>query len=370
VYVQHAVQLMDSTLYYYKTSGPNGQTLFHETYPKRNTTVSYLAGKDTVEYERVAYLWTSSGMLSGVNALLEATGDDNYARLLESTVVPAIECYYDTTRAPRGFQSYPIVFGHFDRYYDDNMWIGQQMIKSYELTGNVNYLNYAETIWKFIETGRDSVLGGGIYWCEQKKVTKNTCSNAPAATMALMLYKVTSDEKYLEAGKDLYNWVKNHLRDWEDGLYFDRINLDGTIEKGKYTYNSGQMLQAASLLYRATGDNAYLEDAQILAKACSSYFFKTCNTDEKPVRILKNGHVWFAAVMLRGFVELYSIDGNPTYINDYKTTLDRLWENGRDAKGLFEDERFNESTRFGSNDKLLLTQMALVEMYARLSGFR
>jgi len=24
-------------------------------------------------------------------------------------------------------------------------------------------------IWKFIESGTDDVLGGGIYWCEQKK---------------------------------------------------------------------------------------------------------------------------------------------------------------------------------------------------------
>ena len=44
----------------------------------------------------------------------------------------------------------------------------------YEQTGNDAYLASARNIWNFIESGCDSILGGGVYWCEQKKESKNT----------------------------------------------------------------------------------------------------------------------------------------------------------------------------------------------------
>lgn len=43
------------------------------------------------------------------------------------------------------------------------------------------------------------------------------------------------------------------LQDSTDYLYFDNISLDGKIDKSKYAYNSGQMMQAATLLYQLTG---------------------------------------------------------------------------------------------------------------------
>lgn len=342
--------MLDNTFHYYQTSGLDGKTLFYETYPKRNSMMSYLVAGDTLEYQRGAYLSAASGMLSGVNTLLEVTGGACYAHTLENTVLRAIKCYYDTTRTSHGFQLYSTVFRHTDRYYGDNMWVGQQMLKSYELTGNEIYLKYAETIWNFVQTGRYNILGDGIYWCEQKKFIKNTCNNAPAAVMALELYRVTSDDTYLEAGKSRYLWVKNYLQDPEDALYFDRTNLDGTIEEGKYTYNSKQMFQAALLLCQITAEDAYLQDVRKPAKVCSNYFFDTSGTWEQPVRILKNGYAWFAAVMLRGFLEFYRTDGDPVYINDYKTTLERLWKDGRDAKGLFE-HRLAEAPSMASTTK-------------------
>ena len=48
-------------------------------------------------------------------------------------------------------------------------------------------------------------MGGGIYWCEQKKESKNTCSNAPGSVLALKLFKATNDSSYFEKGKKLYD---------------------------------------------------------------------------------------------------------------------------------------------------------------------
>ena len=85
------------------------------------------------------------------------------------------------------------------------------------------------------------------------KESKHTCSNAPGAVLALKLFKATEDTLYLSRGKELYEWTKAYLQDSADYLYFDNIRLDGKIGKAKFAYNSGQMMQAAALLYQLTG---------------------------------------------------------------------------------------------------------------------
>ena len=366
----YSVQLLDRTLSYFRADSCScSMKLFYETYPNSEEKVLYPVNGDTLKHQKVAYLWATSTIFSGLNAVVKTTGNSFYKEWLDRTMVPIVECYWDSVRIPKGYQTYPVAFGPDDRYYDDNTWMGLEYLNLYEWSGNKNYLEKAETIWTFLENGLDDVLGGGLYWCEQKKYTKNVCSNAPVAVFSLRLYQHTSQDKYLKAGKELYHWVKHTLRD-EDGVYWDKIDLEGNIDEGKYAYNSGQMLQAASLLYSLTAEEFYLEDAKTLAKSCHDYFFNIVEENGETYRLLKNGNVWFAAVMLRGFEELYRMDGNPVYIHDYMHTLSRLWKEGRDSNGFFANNRLGESSRYEKEDKWLLTQGALVEMYARLSAYK
>lgn len=367
-FVGNAEMLLDSTLKYYKAETA---CLFNETYPKNsNERITYLAdGSDTVRGDKVAYLWPTSGLFSAVNALLSATGNQRYGEMLEEMILPGLQCYYDTVRVPPCYQSYIVNAGCSDRYYDDNIWLGIDFLESYELTGKQAYLDKAEQIWEFLESGRDSVLGGGIYWCEQKKKSKNTCSNAPASVLALKLYRATRNEIYLKAGKDLYHWTKNILQDTDDNLYYDNIKLDGTIDKAKYAYNSGQMLQAAALLYQLTGEPQYTDAVEKLSKACDDYFFE--EPDERfPFRRIRNGNVWFVSIMLRGFEEAYAVNKDPQYLENFIATLDYMWEHNANGNRLFEDNCFVECRLENGKHKWLLTQAAIIEMYARLSSLK
>ena len=104
-----------------------------------------------------------------------------------------MEEYFDTRREPFAYSSYISNQPLSDRFYDDNVWLGIDFTDSYRMTKKQAYLEKAELIWEFILSGKDEVLGGGIYWCEQKKESKNTCSNAPGAVFALKLFQATQD---------------------------------------------------------------------------------------------------------------------------------------------------------------------------------
>lgn len=365
----YAMMLMDSTLMYYKVPG---QVLFYETYPKRDADlVTYLAGADTIRKNRVAYLWPTSGMFSALNALQKTTGDKKYENMIESVILPGLECYFDSLRVPDCYQSYLTESGKSDRFYDDNLWLGLDFLDLYEQTGNDAYLASARNIWNFIESGCDSILGGGVYWCEQKKESKNTCSNAPAAVLALRLYSLTKEKHFFRMGQDLYYWTKKNLQDPADYLYFDNITLDGSVNRTKFQYNAGQMLQASVLLYNLTKENLYLEEAQRLASACGQYFFEDfVAEDGESFKAIKNGNVWFVAIMLRGFEELYKVDRNPVYLNSFKKTLQYMWEHNPNQNMLFDDDCFVEKRNERKETKWLLTQAAMIEMYARLAKIK
>lgn len=352
----------------YKYYGIEENPLLRETFPfNASYTATYLAGDENAgPTNPYAYLWPFSGSLSAISALYASTRDTSYQLMFDKKALPGLEMYFDSKRSPAAYASYITTAPPSDRFYDDNTWIGIDFTDMYLLTGEASYLDKAKLIWNFIESGTDSLLGGGIYWCEQKKFGKNTCSNAPGAVYALKLFEATGDSAYFKQGRNLYLWTKRNLQDPVDYLYYDNIKLDGRVDKTKYAYNSGQMMQAAALLHKLTKEKQYLTDAQNIAASAHIYFFKPFNDENGcSFRLLKKGNVWFTAIMFRGFVELYHQDKNYTYLHDFKLNLNHAWKYMRDDNGLFSTDW---SGHIKDDSKWLLTQFAMVEMYARISN--
>lgn len=361
--LDHAVETLQRIFKLYNAGRDN---LFLETYPfKSDEKATYLASEDTIREDRVAYLWPTSGVFSAVNALLKTTEEQEYLALLENKILPGLSNYYDTTRTPVCYQSYITGVGESDRFYDDNIWLAIDFLDTYEITGNPDYLTKSETLWQFIQSGYDEKLGGGIYWCEQKRKTKNTCSNAPAAVLALQLFLATNDSNYLDWGTGIYEWTKQNLQDPADHLYFDNVNLKGKVDQRKYTYNSGQMLQAAGLLYQITGKEQYLKEARQIAVSAIDHFTKAfVNQDGKSIRLFRNTGNWFNAVLLRGYMQLYKVDKNPEFLYIFQENMDYLWHAVRNKDGLFSKDWSGEKE---DQYKWLLDQASLVEIWANLA---
>lgn len=340
--------------------------LFNETYPFNPQNIaSYTVSQDTISKKRVAYLWPTSGIFSGVVALLEQTGDKKYKRILNEKILPGLAMYFDTIRQPTCYQSYLTSKGSSDRFYDDNVWLVIDFTEAFRITKDKKHLKQAELTWKFVISGWDEKLNGGIYWCEQAKKSKNTCSNAPSVVAATKLYEVTKNKNYLDWAKKIYSWTKSNLQDSTDFLYFDNINLAGKIDRRKFAYNSGQMLQGACLLYKATGNTAYLNDAQNIAKSAIRFYSKDIERDGITYRVFHNNDPWFITVMLRGYFELYYIDKNQEYVNFIKSNMDYLMKYARYENGLFYKDWTGENKE---TYKWLLNQACIVELSAKLSG--
>lgn len=330
-------------------------------------------------WDGAAVIWGHGAAFSGYATLKHAAESDAELKTFietnyDSRLLTGIDKFRNTRDG--GPEAYAVYPGEGDeRFYDDNIWVGIDMVDLYELTGDSKYLNRARLVWDFVLSGSDQAMGGGVYWKEGQK-TKNTCSTAPAAVLGAKLYKATNEQQYLDKAIDYYDWVKTNLQDPEDHLYWDHAyftdendpNSDIQIAKQKYSYNSGQPIQAAALLYEITNEQKYLQDAQIVAEAAHARWFtpfKSYILNEN-FNILEPGHVWFQAITLRGFAELYEIDGNSKYIDDFKKTLDHAWlSDARNPNTNLVNENFKGTTT--QNSWEVIHQGAIVEMLSRLA---
>lgn len=343
--------------------------LLQETYPANpNMQVTYLAeGAEQKKNQEVSFLWPYSGMLSGCIALCKTTGDVNYLKVLEERILPGLELYWDNTREPKCYQSYPMFNGESDRFYDDNDWLAIDYCDLYALTKNEKYLTKAVELYHYIYSGWDDKLGGGIYWCEQKKTSKNTCSNAPAAVLCMKLYNVTKDIAYLEQAKLTYNWTRSNLCDPEDFVYWDNVRLDGSTDKAKYTYNSGQMMQAGVLLYQALGDETYLKDAQRTAQGAHERFSKVSKGVDGAEMRFYTASPWFNVILLRGLTALYEVDHNPAYIHTMAANARYAWNHTRDANGFLDNDWTGVKTK---EHKWLLDNACMIELFSEINNIK
>ena len=295
-------------------------------------------------FNKHSWLWPLCALIQAANEMEALEPKKDYM----SVVVKAIDQYYSDVAPAPAYQDYVTAERLSSRFFDDNQWIAIAYLDAYQRNKKPLYLEKATMIYDhMVLAGLDSVAGGGLYWKEGEKDTKNTCSNGPGILVALQLYKVTKEAKYLEMAKSLYTWTNQHLQTPE-GLYYDAIKIPSMeLDKRLFTYNTGTMLESNVLFYQLLGDQKYLQEAQRIAKAGRSHFFK----DGKI-----GGNYWFNAVMLRGYAALYKIDHNKDWINFFKVEADRVWATERDKDNLL-----------GSKPvKQLIDQAGMLEMNARL----
>ncbi len=327
----------------------------------------YVRGSGLYAGEPFSYLWPFSQALAAtvsmanVPKLPVSLSGELHARLI------GLHTYLDLNNsgAPEGI--YTSTLAAFDgtvappvgpggaKYYDDNDWIGIELARHYEKSRNAGALGYAEGIMAFEIAGfsTDPALAcpGGIPFSNGIDNTdRNTITTAPAAELAVQLYKITGNVQYLQFAETAYNWVRSCLLS-PNNLYADHIRPHGVIDSTFWSYNQGVMIGAGTLLYQATGNSGYLYQARQTAQAAREYFTPQRLGEENP---------FFPSVYFRNLMYMDSITHDPPGPKIAQAYVDYAWQHLRLSNNLF--------VAGSPASAQLLYQAAIVQIYALLSS--
>lgn len=233
-----------------------------------------------------------------------------------------LEAYWDKDAIVPGYDAYFASPSGDDKYYDDNAWMVITFAEAYALTQDRRYLYRAISVMRYVLSGWDERLGGGIYW-RQDKTSKNTCSNGPSATAALALAAHTNTDYYAGWAKRIVEWTNRNLLA-PDGLFWDNVKLDGRIEKTQWTYNTALMLRADLGLYRFTRKQSYLEDAKRLARASERSLVN-------PQTGAFRDDALFSHLLVEAFLDLYETTGEKYLLDRARSNADFAWKQVRDS---------------------------------------
>ena len=326
----------------------------------------YVLGSGLYKGEPFSYLWPFSQALAATVTMAEVPAlktvlahelkarivglrsylDQNNSGAVEGTYTSSLAAFDGTAAPPTGPGG--------PKYYDDNDWVGIELLRMYKLTHEPALLGTAEGIMAFEMAGWQSspALGcsGGLPFSNlPENATRNTITTAPAAELGVQLYRVTHQARYLQFALMAYEWVRSCLLE-PNGMYGDHVNRRGVIEPHLWSYTQGAMIGAGTLLYQATGNSGYLYEARQTAAAALAYFTPARLSEEIP---------FFVSVYFRNLLYLDSVTRDPPGARIAQTYVDYAWQHSRLADNLF----LAGSPPSGQ----LLVQAAIVQIYGLLS---
>lgn len=269
--------------------------------------------------------------------------------------IDALRYYWDDSASPPGYNSTP--FGTFetgDIYYDDNAWIALSLLDAYHILKDPWYLKRAQEIFLLLEDGADRTkhlpASGGVLWTQRKdNLYTATVSTASSAQVAVRLYLLSQDDRYLKFAKVNFEWVLRRLTA-DNGLFADGVEKDGRTEHTQWSYNQGLMIGDGVLLFQATGERRYLDVAIGIAQASLKHFKANVLWQQMPI---------FNATFFKSLMLLDEVVPDLHYRELMTRYASRMLAHVDFDNGIFLQDRYPRS----------LDQAAAVQMFALMSKY-
>ena len=244
--------------------------------------------------------------------------------------------------------------------YDDIQWWTITLARAYELFKVEEYRSLAEASFARVWYGSPRVgdtgsyadpeknLGGGMFWQWQPIQNpkpnkfgdgKMACINFPTVVAALTLYnnvpenrKESTDKRpdyqtkaqYLAKGKEIYEWGVENLLDKTTGKIADSRHGNGNPAWKAHVYNQATFIGASILLYKATGEKRYLDNAILAA----DYTVKDMSAEHKVLPFeggIEQGI--YTAIFAEYMAWLVYDCGQTQYLPFLKRTIKTGWAN-------------------------------------------
>lgn len=217
--------------------------------------------------------------------------------------------------------------------YDDMMWWIISLARAYETTGDPKYLADAASGFYHVWKEAYDPERGGLWW-NFAHDAKMACINYPTVVGSMTLYAVTKKADYLEKAKAVYAWSREVFFDAAQGRIADNMHYhfqrrDGMdIDWTTQLYNQATFIGSAVMLYKATGEKAYLDDAVLAADYVRE---KMCTAEG--LLPFKNGveQGIYAAIFAQYVIRLIEDGGQTQYLDWLRQNIDAAWKN-RDKK--------------------------------------
>jgi predicted alpha-1,6-mannanase (GH76 family) len=264
--------------------------------------------------------WQAAVAQSTLQTYQQATGDTSYSY--------AISTAFNDNKS-----------GNFeDSYLDDTGWWGVAWLQAYQMTGNTQYLQMAETDANYIHQYWDSTCGGGVWW-NTSRTYKNAIPNELFLELTAGLHNaIAGDTTYLSWANAEWSWFSgsgmiNSSNLVNDGLSINTstgacANNGGTT----WTYNQGVILAGLAQLYQATGNASLLPRAESIANAAILHLStggiltepcepSSCDTDGQS----------FKGIFVRGLKELAAIADTTQYASFFENQARSVEANDTNA---------------------------------------
>jgi predicted alpha-1,6-mannanase (GH76 family) len=196
-------------------------------------------------------------------------GEDKFHYWWNAHALDMLTDAYHRTRSPVYTQRMKVLLHglraanggtYINRYYDDMEWLGLACLRAHELTGEQEYLDVAELLWRDIKTGLSDDLFTWNKDCQP--ACKNTIGSTPAIILGARLHGLRPSPEDYRTIQTVYATVKEKLVDPATGAVWDGLDLKtGRLNRTLYSYNQGMYIGAGLELHKLSGNSAYLADA-------------------------------------------------------------------------------------------------------------
>lgn len=304
-----------------------------------------------------AHAWPVSQALAASIAMASIPHSSPSFRADVPAGLAALDAYWspEVAGAPGGYASSALPpFGPGgEQFYDDNEWIGLDLLAAYRLHADPSLLRRARSIFVLVASGwatATAPCAGGIYWMRSSENRdRNAVSTLNGALLGLELHELTGALSYLDWARRMLTWTEQCLTR-PDGLLADHLAADGSRDDRAWSYNQGAFIAASVLMAGATGDDRYLDRAERVATAALRVY-RTAFAGEPPV---------FVAIFFRDLALLDLVRPSERYRAVLARYAELAWKTGRNAKtGLFSGK---------GTTSTLLDQAGMVQIYALLAG--
>jgi predicted alpha-1,6-mannanase (GH76 family) len=237
--------------------------------------------------------------------------------------------------------------GRPDAFYDDNEWIGLDLVAASRLLRRPELLARAGAIFGLVATGwsrADAACPGGVYWQRTPPGTDRAAvTTANGALLALEFYRATGRRDYVMRAHQMVVWLQECLQR-PDGLIANDIDGEQKNDRA-WSYNQGATIADLVLLAQITGRPGYLADARRIAAASLAAYGTSFAGEPRA----------FVAIFFRDLALLDAVTPSPRYRRALQAYADREWRSGRDRT----------TDLFGTD---LLDQAGMVQIYAQLAA--